>query len=133
MVSALLSLQVKFGVLQLSCQPLCLLLQLLDVSLGLLAIGLQVADLRASTCLICDRTEKLDLTSCWSAMFEAWWRRTHPPLQLPFVLLLHLQLVVELLLQPLLGELDLPDGSFVLQPPLASCRANAHAVMAQIV
>ena len=46
---------------------------------------------------------------------------THPPLQLPLVLLLHLQLVVELLLQPLLGELDLPDGSFVLQPPLASC------------
>lgn len=58
---------------------------------------------------------------------------THSPLQLPFALLLHLQLVVQLLLQPLLGELDLPDGALVLQPPLASCRSNTLAVTAQLV
>lgn len=45
-VAALLALQVKFGVLQFSSQSLGFLLQLLDVSLGLLIIGLQVADLR---------------------------------------------------------------------------------------
>lgn len=45
MVAALLALQVKFGVLQFSGQSLGFLLQLLDVSLGLLIIGLQVADL----------------------------------------------------------------------------------------
>lgn len=45
MVAALLTLQVKFSVLQLSCQSLGFLLQLLDISLRLLIISLQVTDL----------------------------------------------------------------------------------------
>lgn len=49
MVAALLSLQVQPGVLQLGRQPLRLLLQLLDVPLRLLAVGLQVADLHTHT------------------------------------------------------------------------------------
>ena len=62
---------------------------------------------------------------CGGQLAVAW---THPPLQLPFALLLHLQPVVQLLLQPLLGELDLPDGALVLQPPLASCQSHTLAV-----
>lgn len=49
MVAALLTLQVKFGVLQLGRKSLRFLLQLLDVSLGLFVIGLQVADLHTHT------------------------------------------------------------------------------------
>ena len=50
MVAALLAFQVKFGVLQFRRQALGFLLQLLDVSLGLLVICLQVADLHKHTC-----------------------------------------------------------------------------------
>lgn len=48
-VAALLALQVKFSVLQFRRQSLCFLLQLLDVSLRLLVVSLQVADLRTYT------------------------------------------------------------------------------------
>ncbi|TNN80786.1 hypothetical protein EYF80_009020 [Liparis tanakae] len=48
-VAALLALQVKFGVLQFRCESLGFLLQLLDVSLGLVVIGLHVADLHKHT------------------------------------------------------------------------------------
>lgn len=58
-------------------------------------------------------------------MVVAW---THPALQLSFALLLHLQLVLQLLLQPLLGQLHLPDGTLALQPPLASCRSDTLAI-----
>ena len=44
----------------------------------------------------------------------------YPSLQVSFILLLRLQLVFKLLLKSLLGELSLPDGSVVLQPPLSS-------------
>lgn len=47
--------------------------------------------------------------------------QTHPPLQLPLVLLLYLQLVLKLLLEPLLGEVHLPYSSLVLQAPFATC------------
>lgn len=46
-VSDLLALQVQFGVLQLSRQPLALLLELLQGPLALLAIGLQIPELAA--------------------------------------------------------------------------------------
>lgn len=45
MVSDLLALQVQLGVLQLSCEPLALLLELLQCSLALITICLQVPKL----------------------------------------------------------------------------------------
>lgn len=50
----------------------------------------------------------------------------YPSFKLPLVLLLHLQLVVELLLQPLLGELNLTDCSLILQSPLSSYTSTQH-------
>lgn len=47
MVAALLALQVQLGVLQLSRQPLALLLELLQSPLALLTICLQVPELGA--------------------------------------------------------------------------------------
>lgn len=47
MVSDLLALQVQLGVLQLSCQPLALLLKLLQGPLALITVCLQVPDLEA--------------------------------------------------------------------------------------
>lgn len=45
MVADLLALQVQLGVLQLSCQPLALLLELLQSPLALVTICLQVPEL----------------------------------------------------------------------------------------
>lgn len=47
MVADLLALQVQLGVLQLSCQPLALLLELLQSPLALITICLQVSELGA--------------------------------------------------------------------------------------
>lgn len=48
-VADLLALQVQFGVLQLSCQPLALLLELLQGPLALVTVCLQIPELAAQT------------------------------------------------------------------------------------
>ena len=58
MIAALLALQMKFGVLQFRSQALCFLLQLLDVSLRLFIIGLQVTYLHIDTHTIIQNVEK---------------------------------------------------------------------------
>ena len=50
----------------------------------------------------------------------------HPPLHMSLGLFLSLQLVLKLLLQPLLGEIALTNGSLILQPPLSSCERHTH-------
>lgn len=47
------------------------------------------------------------------------------PLQMPFALLLSLQLVLKLLLEFLFGEVHFTNGSVVFYPPLASWRKKA--------
>lgn len=86
----------------------------------------------ANVAMSCQLSQQTTVCVHQSVLSSSWFT-THPPLQLPFVLLLHLQLVVELLLQSLLGELYLSDGSLILQSPLSSCSIDMFTIITQVV
>lgn len=128
-VAALLALQVQLGVLQLSRQSATLLLQLLHRALHLITVRLQVSQLHThphsmSTLLSYSMRYHYSTPGDNMELSISVRPGLYPSLQVSFTLLLSLQLVFKLLLKSLLGELRLPDGSVVLQPPLSSCETD---------